>query len=137
MVSERSRARSGAWLRPPLLRLSQATLCPISRRGQYVGALHERSLDLGPSRRSTLSVPYADGTLARQNTLATTWRGNNASAQLGQTSHHIGGVGIHLGEHLQRASGLDTDLFVAIVERVDAWSRLDHCRKIPNSHTDH
>jgi hypothetical protein len=45
----------------------------------------------------------------------------NASALLRQTSHDIGGVRVHLGEHLQRASGLGTDLFVVIVERVDEW----------------
>src|SRR5918993_2718682 len=47
--------------------------------------------------------------------------GNNASALLQQTSHDIGGVKMYLGEHLQRASGLDTDLVVVILERVDEW----------------
>jgi hypothetical protein len=58
MVPERSPSPSGAWLRPPFLRLSQATLCPISRRGQYV---QERSLDdwtqvIGPSAAGVTQV---------------------------------------------------------------------------------
>jgi hypothetical protein len=91
---------------------------PDSRPGQYV---QERSLDIGPLRRSTLSIPCANWNSREAGTLATTWRGNNASAPLRQTSHHIGGGRMHLGKHLQQASGLDTDLFVAIVERVDQW----------------
>ena len=121
MAPERSRARSGAWLRPPLLRLSQATLCPMSRRGQYVGALHERSLDIGPPRRSTLSVPYADGTLARQNTLATTCEATTPQRSSGRpaTTSAASGSG---RASISSERLLDTDLFVAIVERVDEWS---------------
>lgn len=132
-----SRARSGAWLRPPFLQAQPGDAMPDSRRGQYVGALYERSLDIGPSptlhsERSVCRLELSPGRTHSQLPAEATTPQRSSGRPAPQRRRRDAPGRASPASVWPRHGPVR-----AIVGRVDNWSEAGPLPQIPNSRTDH